>query len=129
MTVDDQIGGAIEKPHKIDDSPPKTAFTSQRREDFVVSEDEYYSFEHPQNKYDHYYNALNMNPRNMFPYSQYESSMAGEDPNYVKNILLKGLSGHGSHKDSLPIQRAVIHSLKKHPPLLHMYMNSAKLAI
>ena len=124
------VDKAISTPMKFETRPAQTSFTLQRDENFRDTVyDDSYSFGDSSSHYSHFYNALDMNPRNMFPYSQYESSMSAEDPSLIQNVLLKGLSGHGSHKDSLPIQRAVIHSLKKYPPLLRMYLNSAQLTV
>ena len=128
VSFDDMEGGAITSSKSFETGVPVTDFRNIRTEGFrTVIDDEYSSFERPENRYDHYYNALNMNPRNIFPMFQYESSMQGENPAFVKNILLKGLSGFGSHKDPPHIQKAVVHSLKAYPHLLRMYLNSSQL--
>jgi len=71
--------------------------------------------------------AFDMIPKNMYPMFQYESLMHSEDPVAVKDMLVKGLSGFGAHKDPPHIQKAVVHSLKQFPRLLHMYLNSNSL--
>ena len=48
---------------------------------------------------------------------QYEASLQGNNPAFVKNALLQGLSGFGA-------QKAIVHSLKKYPKLLHAYLHS-----
>ena len=73
--------------------------------------------------------AFDMIPRNLQPLFQYNYLMEGENPSYVKDVLLKGLSGSGSHKDPPHIQKAVVHSLKAFPKLLHMYLNSHNLIL
>ena len=73
--------------------------------------------------------AFDMIPKNMYPMFQYESLMQSENPEFVKNALLKGLSDFGSHRDPSHIQKAVVHSLKKYPHLLHMYLNSKNLIL
>ena len=55
--------------------------------------------------------------------------MQGENPAFAKDVLLKGLSGLGSHKDAPHIQKAVVHSLKRFPHLLRVYLNSANLVL
>lgn len=128
VSFDDEVGGAISTPISVEAGPAETAFRSIPRDDFRIIEDEVYRSGNP-NQYDHYYNALNMNPRNMFPMFQYLPSSEGQNPSYTKDVLLRGLSGYGSHKDPIHIQSAVVHSLKKYPHLLRMYMNSANLII
>ena len=71
--------------------------------------------------------AFDMIPRNIFPMWQFQASMQGENPAYVKNALLKGLSGFGADKDESHVQTAVANSLKAYPKLLHMYLNSKSL--
>ena len=73
--------------------------------------------------------AFDMIPKNMYPMFQYESLRQSEDPERVKNALLQGLSGFGAHNDPSHIQKAVVHSLKPYPRLLHMYLNSRLLGV
>ena len=128
VRFDEEVGGAISTPTAVEAGPAKTAFASLPRDDFRIIEDDVYSSENP-NQYEYFYDALNMNPRNMFPMFQYLPSSEGQNPSYTKDVLLRGLSGYGSHKDPMHIQAAVVHSLKKYPHLLRMYMNSANLII
>jgi len=74
-----------------------------------------------------YNDALNMIPKNITPMFVYDQAAQGQNPVFVKDALLKGLSGFGAHKDSSQIQKAVVHSLKHYPKLLHMYLNSKKI--
>ena len=73
--------------------------------------------------------ALDMIPRNLYPMFQYESSLQGRNPVFMKNQLLKQLSGYGAHKDPPHVQKAVVHSLKPYPKLLHAYLNSINLLL
>ena len=63
-----------------------------------------------------------MIPKNLVPYFAYEPVLAASKEVFAKNILLKGLSGRGAHRDEPHIQRAVYHSLKEHPEVLQMYL-------
>ena len=74
--------------------------------------------------YSFYNNAFDMIPKNIYPMFQYEASLQGNNPAFVKNALLQGLSGFGAHKDAPHIQKAIVHSLKKYPKLLHAYLHS-----
>ena len=82
-----------------------------------------------QDTYNLYSDAFDMIPKNIFPMWQYESMFQGENPVFVKDALLKGVSGHGAHKDPSHIQKAVAHSLKAFPHLLHMYLNAKNLIL
>ena len=73
--------------------------------------------------------AFDMIPKNMYPLFQYDSLMQGQNPAFTKNILKKGVSGYGAHRDPGHIQKAVVHSLKAYPRLLHVYLNSASLIL
>ena len=126
VRFDEREGGAIQTPIAFESGQPTAVFSNIRRDDFTtVVDDEYYSIQNASNRFDHYYDALNQNPRNMFPMFQYLPSSEGKNPAYTKDLLLKGLSGFGSHKDPPHIQKAVVHSLKAFPHLLRMYLNSA----
>lgn len=71
-----------------------------------------------------YSEALNMIPKNMYPMWQYSSLLEASRPEFVKNTLLKGLSGRGAKHDDHHIRKATVHSLKKYPQLLRAYLNS-----
>ena len=121
VSFDELEGGAIRADTRVFES------SAPAREDYrqVMRGAEVSTFEGDRLQYFH--DALDMIPKNMYPMFQYEASLQGENPSLVKNALLKGLSGYGSHKDSSQIQKAVVHSLKHYPKLLQMYLNSKNL--
>ena len=68
-----------------------------------------------------------MIPKNLYPHFVYDNAMQSENPAFVKDVLLKGLSGHGAERDPSHVQKAVVHSLKHYPKLLHVYLHSRNL--
>ena len=119
VTFDELEGGAIRTDTKTFES------ASPAREDYttVMRGAEFSQFEGDNN------NAFDMIPKNIYPMFQYEASLQGNNPAFVKNKLLQGVSGFGAHKDPPHIQKAIVHSLKKYPKLLHAYMNSRNLIL
>ena len=120
MTFDELEGGAIRGSQQYESGAPA-------REDYttVLRGAETSKFEGNRSAY--FTTAFDMIPRNIYPMFQYEQMMQAEDPSKVRDVLLRGLSGFGSHRDPGHIQKAVVHSLKKYPKLLHMYLNSRNL--
>ena len=121
VTWDELEGGAIRSDTRRFDS------AAPSREDYttVMRGAEISQFQGDPAMY--YRSAFDMIPKNIQPLFQYNVLMEGENPLYVKNALLRGLSGFGSHRDAHHIQKAVAHSLKAFPKLLHIYLNSSNL--
>ena len=123
VTFDELEGGAIRTDTKTFESsaPAREDYTTvMRGAEFSQFEGDRYSF---------YNNAFDMIPKNIYPMFQYEASLQANNPVFVKNALLKGVSGFGAHKDPPHIQKAIVHSLKKYPKLLHACMNSRNLIL
>jgi len=123
VRFDELEGGAIRTDTKRFESaaPAREDYTTvMRGAEFSEFEGDRFSF---------YNTAFDMIPKNMYPMFQYEQSLQGNNPAFVKNTLLKGVSGFGAHKDPAHIQKAIVHSLKKYPKLLHAYLNSRNLML
>lgn len=120
--IDELEGGALTGASLYESALPV-------REDFtsVMQGAEISTFESSPSPF--YTSALDMIPKNIYPLSQYESSWQARNPAYVKNILLQGTSGFGAHKDEVHVQKAVIHTLRRFPKLLHAYMHSKNLIL
>ena len=119
---DDNLkGGALSASTKVLETPARDDFRT------VMRGAEIQKFEN--NQGDYFRSAFDMIPKNIYPYFQYEQSHQGQNPNYIRNALLKGLSGHGAKKDPPHIQKAVVHSLKQYPHLLRMYLTSSALIL
>ena len=118
MDFDELEGGAIRTDTRVFESAAPV------REDFttVMRGAEFSQFEGDRAAY--FNSALDMIPKNLYPMFVYDQAMQSENPVFVKNAMLKGLSGFGSHRDSSQIQTAVVHTLKQYPKILHMYLNS-----
>ena len=120
VTFDELEGGAIRADTRAYESAPAGPdYTT------VMRGAEFSQFEASPSPF--YNDALNMIPKNLTPMFVYDQYAQGQNPTLVKDALLKGLSGYGAHKDSSQIQKAVVHSLKQYPKLLHMYLNSKNL--
>ena len=120
VSFDEEVGGAIRadtKRYEVETALPDytTVLRGAEISQFEGSPSPFYN------------NALNMIPKNIYPMFMYDQARQGENPAFVKDALLKGVSGFGAHKDSSQIQKAVVHSLKQYPKLLHMYLNSKNL--
>jgi len=121
VSFDDLEGGAIRS------DTPWFESAGPAREDYttVMRGAEISQFEGHRARY--FNSAFDMIPKNLYPLFMYDQVMQGENPAFVRDALLKGVSGYGAHKDENHIQKAVVHSLKKYPKLLHIYLNSRTL--
>ena len=120
--MDELKGGAINTATLFESAAPTGADYSTVMQDAQISQ-----YEGDSGAF--FRSAFDMIPRNIYPMWQYNASMQSENPVFVKDALLKGLSGHGAHKDKAHVQTAVAHSLKAYPKLLHMYLNSKNLIL
>ena len=121
MSFDELEGGAIRTDTRYyENAPPREDYTT------VLRGAEISKFEGG-NPSAYFNSAFDMIPKNLYPMFQYDTLMQAEDPSLLKSVLLKSLSGFGAHRDASHIQKAVVHSLKKYPKLLHMYLNSRNL--
>jgi len=68
--------------------------------------------------------AVDMVPRNMLAYFQYYPSVEGENEHTLHKHLTTLVSGHGATRDHPRVRKAVFESLKHHPKLARMYLNS-----
>ena len=118
VTFDELEGGAIRADTKVFESaaPAREDFTTVMRGSSISQ------FEGDSAGY--FNKAFDLIPKNMYPMFQYEQAFQGSNPVLVRDTLLKGVSGLGAHKDAPHIAKAVVHSLKKYPKLLHAYLNS-----
>ena len=123
VSFDELEGGAIRADTKYFES----AFPATEDYTTVMQGAEISKFEGDPDAF--FRGAFDMIPRNLQPLFQYDYLLQFENPTFLKNVLLKGLSGFGSHRDPPHIQKAVVHSLKQHPKLLHMYLNSRNLIL
>ena len=123
VSFDDLEGGAIRKDTRVLESAPPA------REDFttVMRGAEVDSYEGDKTSF--FYSAFDMIPKNLTPMFVYDQAMQARNPAFLKNAILRGVSGHGSHKDPSHIQKAVVHTLKRFPKLLHVYLNSNNLIV
>ena len=114
-------GGAIRNPDYRSAAPAREDFTT------VMRGAEISQFEGDRTAY--FSTALDMIPRNLYPMFQYDSLLRANNPEYMMDVLLQGVSGYGAHRDPTHIQQAVVHSLKRYPKLLHAYLNSRNLIL
>ena len=123
VTFDELEGGAIRTDTRVFESAKPSG------EDYstVMRGAEIDEFEGDQTAF--FYSAFDMIPKNIYPLFMYDNAMQGRNPAFIKDALLKGVSGHGAHKDPSHIQKAVAHSLKAYPHLLHMYLNAKNLIL
>ena len=121
VSFDEYEGGAIRSDTRVFESsaPARENYTT------VLRGAEISKFQGNRSAY--FNSAFDMIPTNIYPMFQYESVMQAEDPALMRNALLRGLSGFGAHRDPSHIQKAVVHSLKQYPKILHMYLNSRNL--
>ena len=120
VTFDALEGGAIRPDTRVYESAPAGPdYTT------VMRGAEFSQFESSPSPF--YNDALNTIPKNLTPMFVYDQAARGYNPNLVRDALLRGVSGFGAHKDSSQVQKAVVHSLKQYPKLLHMYLNSKNL--
>lgn len=121
VSFDELEGGAIRTDTRVFESAAPV------REDYttVMRGAEISEFQGDSGAY--FSTALDMIPRNIYPMFQYESLLQGSNPVFMKNQLLRQLSGYGAHRDPPHVQKAVVHSLKPYPKLLHAYLNSRNL--
>ena len=121
VSFDELEGGAIRSDTRAFESAAPSApnYTS------VMRGAEFSQFESSPSLF--YNDALNTIPKNLIPLFVYDQASQGQNPALVRDALLRGVSGFGAHKDTSQIQKAVVHSLKQYPKLLHMYLNSKNL--
>ena len=70
------------------------------------------------------YDTVDMVPRNMLAYFQYYPSVESENEQGLHQHLKTLVSGHGAKQDHPRVRKAVYESLKQHPKLAHLYLNS-----
>ena len=123
VSFDELEGGAIRADTRVFESAAPV------REDYttVMRNPELYQFEGDPAM--HYGKAFDMIPKNLYPMFMYENQFRAQNHIYRKDEILAQVSGHGVHKDANHIQKAVVHSLKQYPKLLHMYLNHSNLIL
>jgi len=123
VSFDELEGGAIRADTRVFESaaPAQEDFTT------VMRNSELYKFEGDPSM--HYRAAFDMIPKNIYPMFMYDHELRARAHIYPKDAILAEASGHGAHKDANHIQKAVVHSLKQYPKLLHMYLNNPNLIL
>jgi len=83
------------------------------------------SFLYADPKFDFYQDAYDYRPQNIIPMYAYEPFLSSRNEAFHRDALKEGLSGFGARRDDHDIVRATVHSLKRHPDLLQIYMEGA----
>ena len=112
---DDYTGGAIEKGVRFSEvvaPEPKQDYTLMDAGDFLT--------EGP--KWEYFRDAYDYRPLNVQPMHAYESLLQARDETILHNRMLEGLTGLGAAKDDEHTRTATVHTLKRHPELLNIYL-------
>ena len=76
----------------------------------------------PMTEYIH--GAVDMNPRNLLAYYQYYPSFQGEREQDLHSTLMSLTKHGGASKHHHRVQKTIYESLKHHPKLASLYLNS-----
>lgn len=121
MKLDELKGGAIDKRVRFSEPAAPVPERDYRSERAVVTDSD---FDYLGSRQEFYRDTYDYRPRNLQPMSSYSEHLRHMEEDRLVQQLQQGLSGFGARKDDHDVVKATVHTLKRHPKLLSIYMNS-----
>lgn len=117
MNYDSFKGGAIQKKVTFAEAVvPK--LPPQQTSDFFTGNE--YLYEGPTMEY--FQDAYDYRPINVIPMYAYEPLLQSRNETFTVESLKRGMSGLGATKDPHDIRKSAVHTLKRHPAILDIYL-------